>query len=99
MLLVGFGLELNQSSEFPTGFMGVKKFELNDGQYFEDGCCGGWNAASFFGTFWLSPLVNCRIQPRVLLKQAGKEGVLVTTGREITVGFSLSQQKASRRVI
>ena len=38
MLLVGFGLELNESSEFPMGFMGVKKFELNDGQYFEDGC-------------------------------------------------------------
>ena len=54
------------------GFIGVKKFELNDEQYFEDGCCGGWNAASFFGTFWLSPLANCRIQPRVPLKQAGK---------------------------
>ena len=40
VLLVGFGLELNQSSEFPMGFMGVKKFELNDGQYFEDGCYG-----------------------------------------------------------
>ena len=72
MLLVGFGLELNESSEFPMGFMGVKKFGLNDGQYFEDGCCGGWNLVSFFGAFWLSPLANCWIQPPILLKQAGK---------------------------
>ena len=72
MLLVGFGLEWNESSEFPMGFMGVKKLGLNDGQWFEGGGCDGWNAASFFGTFWLSPLANCRIQPRVLLKQAGK---------------------------